>query len=76
MRFSLALLAVVIGIAAAAPTPAKGQGNGVSTEDAIAALQASFDRNNPNGTPTNPGNPDDLNGDGVINLFEAGAQAS
>ncbi|KAI0437130.1 hypothetical protein F4803DRAFT_539950 [Xylaria telfairii] len=52
-----------------------GQGND-ATNDAIAQLQAAFDRNNPNGTPTSPGDPDDLNGDGVINLFEAGAQAS
>ncbi|KAI0487136.1 hypothetical protein F4859DRAFT_468316 [Xylaria cf. heliscus] len=52
-----------------------GQGDD-ATNDAIAQLQSAFDRNNPNGTPTNPGNPADLNGDGVINLFEAGAQAA
>ncbi|KAH8166096.1 hypothetical protein CIB48_g2189 [Xylaria polymorpha] len=52
-----------------------GQGDD-ATNDAIAQLQSAFDRNNPNGTPTTPGDPDDLNGDGVINLFEAGAQAS
>ncbi|WYZ45294.1 hypothetical protein EsH8_VIII_000610 [Colletotrichum jinshuiense] len=42
----------------------------------IQQLQETFDRNNPNGTPAAPGDPDDLNGDGVINVFEAGAQAS
>ncbi|KAF2968411.1 hypothetical protein GQX73_g5172 [Xylaria multiplex] len=52
-----------------------GQGDD-STNDIISQLQSAFDRNNPNGTPTTPGDPDDLNGDGVINLFEAGAQAS
>ncbi|KAI3342358.1 hypothetical protein F4824DRAFT_445860 [Ustulina deusta] len=52
-----------------------GQGD-ASTDDVISQLQSAFDRNNPNGTPTTPGDPDDLNGDGVINLFEAGAQAS
>ncbi|KAJ4418856.1 hypothetical protein N0V82_005302 [Gnomoniopsis sp. IMI 355080] len=43
--------------------------------DIVAQLQSTFDRNNPNGTPAN-GSPDDLNGDGVINAFEAGAQAA
>lgn len=43
--------------------------------DIIAQLQSTFDRNNPNGTPAN-GSPDDLNGDGVINAFEAGAQVA
>lgn len=41
----------------------------------IEDLQATFDRNNPNGTPAN-GSEDDLNGDGVINAFEEGAQVS
>ncbi|WQF80253.1 hypothetical protein CDEST_05267 [Colletotrichum destructivum] len=49
-------------------------GNGGS--NLIQQLQETFDRNNPNGTPAAPGDPDDLNGDGVINVFEAGAQAS
>ncbi|KAL7628310.1 hypothetical protein AAE478_002510 [Parahypoxylon ruwenzoriense] len=52
-----------------------GQGD-AATNDAIAQLIAAFDRNNPNGTPAAPGDKADLNGDGVINLFEAGAQAS
>lgn len=43
--------------------------------DVIAQLQASFDRNNPNGVPAD-GSEDDLNGDGVINAFEEGAQAA
>lgn len=42
----------------------------------VEQLQSSFNRDNPNGTPTEAGDPDDLNGDGVINFFEAGAQAS
>ncbi|KAJ4392121.1 hypothetical protein N0V93_005743 [Gnomoniopsis smithogilvyi] len=45
-----------------------------SGSDIVAQLQSTFDRNNPNGTPAN-GSEDDLNGDGVINAFEAGAQA-
>lgn len=43
--------------------------------DVIAQLQATFDRNNPDGVPAN-GSEDDLNGDGVINAFEEGAQAA
>ncbi|KAI1128639.1 hypothetical protein F5Y10DRAFT_240194 [Nemania abortiva] len=52
-----------------------GQGD-ADTNDIISQLQSTFDRNNPNGTPAAPGDPDDLNGDGVINVFEAGAQAA
>ncbi|KAJ3532801.1 hypothetical protein NM208_g8273 [Fusarium decemcellulare] len=47
-----------------------------SGSDIISQLQETFDRDNPNGTPVGPGNEDDLNGDGVINPFEAGAQVS
>ena len=54
-------------------TKATGGTGGASI---IQQLQGTFDRNNPNGTPTSAGDPDDLNGDGVINVFEAGAQAS
>lgn len=54
---------------------ANGQGDD-DTNNVIGQLTATFDRNNPNGTPAAPGDPDDLNGDGVINIFEAGAQAS
>ncbi|KAH9233236.1 hypothetical protein K456DRAFT_1777267, partial [Colletotrichum gloeosporioides 23] len=50
--------------------------NGGQGSDLIAQLQSTFDRNNPNGTPAAAGDPADLNGDGVINVFEAGAQAS
>lgn len=39
----------------------------------VEQLQETFDRDNPNGTPTSAGDPDDLNGDGVINVFEANA---
>ncbi|KAH9206625.1 hypothetical protein DL95DRAFT_69584 [Leptodontidium sp. 2 PMI_412] len=49
---------------------------GAGGSSIIQQLQGTFDRNNPNGTPTSAGDPDDLNGDGVINVFEAGAQAS
>lgn len=52
---------------------------GVNRNDAhsralIDDLQNTFNRNNPNGTPAAPGDPADLNGDGVINAFEANAQ--
>ena len=75
MKFSLfTTTAILIGVVAASPFPQNNcGGNGGAT---IAELQNTFNRNNPNGTPTNPGNEDDLNGDGVINAFEAGAQAS
>ncbi|KAF2785920.1 hypothetical protein K505DRAFT_400598 [Melanomma pulvis-pyrius CBS 109.77] len=89
MKFSLlttTATALLIGLAAAAPLPqannnncANNNANANANQNAgttIADLQNTFDRNNPNGTPTDPGNPDDLNGDGVINVFEAGAQAS
>ncbi|KXH41907.1 hypothetical protein CSIM01_02743 [Colletotrichum simmondsii] len=54
----------------------KQGGNGGGGSSLIEQLQSTFDRNNPNGTPAAPGDPADLNGDGVINVFEAGAQAS
>ncbi|KAG4416543.1 hypothetical protein IFR04_010337 [Cadophora malorum] len=54
-------------------TKAAGGAGGASI---IQQLQGTFDRNNPDGRPTSAGDPDDLNGDGVINVFEAGAQAS
>ncbi|KAH8682819.1 hypothetical protein BGZ60DRAFT_524173 [Tricladium varicosporioides] len=73
MRFSIATIALLAGIAVATPFPKQGHNDGAA--GFVAAAQGAFDRNNPNGTPTNPGNPDDLNGDGVINIFEAGAQA-
>lgn len=50
-------------------------GGQVKRQSIIEQLQATFDRDNPNGTPTAEGDPDDLNGDGVINAFEANAQA-
>lgn len=76
----LAILALA-SLAAALPTTANP--NQVSSREAgakrqsiVEQLQETFDRDNPNGTPTSAGDPDDLNGDGVINVFEAGAQAS
>lgn len=78
MRFPLAAITLLAGIAMATPFPKQGHSNAATATGAagfVAAAQGAFDRNNPNGTPTNPGNPDDLNGDGVINVFEAGAQA-
>lgn len=74
MRYSLVTTAILIGLAVAAPLPQNNCGNGGDGASIIADLQATFDRDNPNGTPAN-GSPDDLNGDGVINAFEAGAQA-
>ena len=80
MQFSITFLAVLAACVVATPLPQNGRnggGNGGGlSKSVIEQLQATFDRNNPNGTPTNPGNPDDLNGDGVINVFEAGAQAA
>lgn len=79
MKLSLATLAFLVEIAIAAPSPNTQENDNSASSDGagtVAALQSAFDRNNPEGTPTNPGNKDDLNGDGVINLFEAGAQAS
>ncbi|KAH7408040.1 hypothetical protein BKA64DRAFT_640953 [Cadophora sp. MPI-SDFR-AT-0126] len=58
------------------PTSSSKAAGGASGASIIQQLQGTFDRNNPNGTPTSAGDPDDLNGDGVINVFEAGAQAS
>jgi hypothetical protein len=85
-------IAILSGLALSAPTPhnsatnaganavsaaSSSSGNtATSGSSIIAQLQGTFDRNNPNGTPTSAGNPDDLNGDGVINAFEAGAQVS
>lgn len=86
MKF-LAVLAIA-GLAAALPagdhhgaqvSEAKRAGAGnkaASGGSIIEQLQSTFDRNNPNGTPTSAGDPADLNGDGVINAFEAGAQAA
>ncbi|KAH8780879.1 hypothetical protein F5883DRAFT_684933 [Diaporthe sp. PMI_573] len=74
MRPSWLLCAVIAGHAVAAPVKNNSGDDGDITS-AIQQLQSNFDRNNPNGTPAN-GSEDDLNGDGVINLFEAGAQAS
>ncbi|KAH7078183.1 hypothetical protein BKA63DRAFT_593581, partial [Paraphoma chrysanthemicola] len=75
MRYSLVTTAILVGLAVAAPLPQNNCGNRGDGNSIIAELQATFDRDNPNGTPAN-GSPDDLNGDGVINVFEAGAQAS
>lgn len=72
MRFTIAV-SVLAGIAAASPVPQSSKG--ASGKSIIEQLQATFDRNNPNGVPAN-GSPDDLNGDGVINAFEEGAQVS
>lgn len=73
MRYSWLISAAIAGIVVAAPVK-NNSGNDGDVSSAIQQLQSNFDRNNPNGTPAN-GSEDDLNGDGVINLFEAGAQA-
>lgn len=73
MRYSWLISAAIAGIVVAAPVK-NDSGNDGDVSSAIQQLQSNFDRNNPNGTPAN-GSEDDLNGDGVINLFEAGAQA-
>lgn len=69
------------GTAATAATAQTANNNAAATggnndiSGAIAQIQSNLDRDNPNGSPAN-GSEDDLNGDGVINLFEAGAQAA
>lgn len=73
MRPSWLLSAIIAGITVAAPVKNNSGDNG-DISSAIQQIQSNLDRDNPNGTPAN-GSEDDLNGDGVINLFEAGAQA-
>lgn len=73
MRPSWLLSAIIAGITVAAPVKNSSGDNG-DVSSAIQQIQSNLDRDNPNGTPAN-GSEDDLNGDGVINLFEAGAQA-
>lgn len=73
MKYLWFLSAVIAGIAVAAPVK-NSSGDDGDTSSVIQQLQSTFDRDNPNGTPAN-GSEDDLNGDGVINVFEAGAQA-
>lgn len=74
MRYLWLTCAVIAGIAGAAPVK-NNSGSDDDITSAIQQIQSNLDRDNPNGTPAN-GSEDDLNGDGVINLFEAGAQAS
>lgn len=74
MRYFWLISAAIAGIAVAAPVK-NSSGDDGDISSAIQQLQSNFDRDNPNGTPAN-GSEDDLNGDGVINIFEAGAQAS
>lgn len=80
MKLTLTLLTLLTTLAASTPLPHTTNSlltrTPASGSDIIAQLQSTFDRNNPNGTPTSANDPDDLNGDGVINVFEAGAQAS
>lgn len=73
MRSSWLITAIIAGITVAAPVKNNSGDNG-DISSAIQQIQSNLDRDNPNGTPAN-GSEDDLNGDGVINLFEAGAQA-
>ncbi|UPL03188.1 hypothetical protein LCI18_014122 [Fusarium solani-melongenae] len=76
MKLSAYTAVVITGMAMAMPLPQLGSLLGIGDSDTISQLEETFDRNNPNGTPAAPGDPADLNGDGVINLFEAGAQVS
>lgn len=73
MKYLWLISALICGIAVAAPVK-NNPGDDGDVSSAIQQIQSNLDRNNPNGTPAN-GSEDDLNGDGVINLFEAGAQA-
>lgn len=74
MRLLWLTCAVIAGVALSAPVKNNSEDDG-DIASAIQQIQSNLDRDNPNGTPAN-GSEDDLNGDGVINLFEAGAQAS
>lgn len=74
MRYLWLTCAIIAGVTFAAPVKNSSGDNGDSSS-AIQQIQSNLDRDNPNGTPAN-GSEDDLNGDGVINLFEAGAQAN
>ncbi|KAH7234366.1 hypothetical protein B0J15DRAFT_599060 [Fusarium solani] len=76
MKVSAYTVVFLTGMAMAMPLPQLGSLLGIGNSDTISQLEETFDRNNPNGTPAAPGDPADLNGDGVINLFEAGAQVS
>ncbi|KAL6364152.1 hypothetical protein LRP88_02068 [Fusarium phalaenopsidis] len=75
MKLSAYTAVFLTGMAIAMPLPQLGSLLGIGNSDTISQLEETFDRNNPNGTPAAPGDPADLNGDGVINFFEAGAQA-
>ncbi|OHE94328.1 hypothetical protein CORC01_10375 [Colletotrichum orchidophilum] len=66
----------IIALDTREPKQGGNGGGGGDGSSLLEQLQSTFDRNNPNGTPAAPGDPADLNGDGVINVFEAGAQAS
>lgn len=78
MKSYIAIITLLAGLAAAAPVPCDPRECATDKRQidsaVVAQLQSTFDRNNPNGTPAN-GSEDDLNGDGVINVFEEGAQA-
>ncbi|KAJ4328057.1 hypothetical protein N0V84_001425 [Fusarium piperis] len=76
MKFSACTTVFLAGMSMAMPLPQLGRFLGIGNSDAISQLEETFDRDNPNGTPAAPGDPADLNGDGVINPFEAGAQVS
>lgn len=71
MKVVVTAVISLVGFVAAAPLAQNGNGG----KSIVEQLQNTFDRNNPNGTPAAPGDKADLNGDGVINVFEAGAQA-
>lgn len=73
MKYLWLISAMFAGIIVAAPVK-NSSGDNSDVSSAVEQIQSNLDRNNPNGTPAN-GSADDLNGDGVINLFEAGAQA-
>ncbi|KAL1861409.1 hypothetical protein Daus18300_008940 [Diaporthe australafricana] len=73
MKYLWLISAVFAGIIVAAPVK-NSSGDNSDVSSAIEQIQSNLDRDNPNETPAN-GSEDDLNGDGVINFFEAGAQA-
>lgn len=63
-----------IALARACNEAAREVGVKAKRQSIVEQLQATFDRDNPNGTPAAEGDPADLNGDGVINAFEANSQ--
>jgi hypothetical protein len=70
-RENIALAKSCNDAARAAGVKRAGGGNSI-----IESLEATFNRDSKKGTPAGKNNPLDLNHDGIINAFEANAQAA